>query len=488
MKILVIGLDCAAPELLLGDERLVNVRRLMEWGCYGRLESVVPPITVPAWMCLSTSRDPGSLGVYGFRNRVDHSYKGLGFVNSKSIQDITIWDQVAREGKRSNVVAVPPSFPPRKVNGVSVGCFLTPDTKRDVYTHPASLQEQIAQLVGEYPVDVKGFRTPHKDWLKDEIYAMSRKHFEVIRYLMRNSNWDYFQFVEIGLDRIQHGFWQYHDPQHVQYEPGNPYQDVIRDYYRYLDDEIATLLELLDDDTAILVVSDHGAQRLDGGFCVNEWLVRQGLLVLNEYPRQVTPFGKLDVNWEKTRVWSEGGYYARVFFNVKGREPNGTIDPADYEKFRDEIKAMFEATENEHGKPLGTLVFKPEEVYQNVRNVAPDLIVHFGGLYWRSIGGVGYPTIHTQENDTGPDGCNHAQFGSFILAAPNCSLQGEVEGVHLLDIAPTLLELGGYDVPDSMQGTPLAASAPSDGRDAVAVSAGGEDIVRERLRGLGYIG
>ena len=106
----------------------------------------------------------------------------------------------------------------------------------------------------------------------------------------------------------------------------------------------------------------------------------------------MTPFAKLDVNWEKTKVWSEGGYYARVFFNVKGREPQGVIEPADYEPFRDEIKAKFEATADREGKPLGTLVFKPEEIYHNVRNVAPDLIVHFGGLYWRSIGGVGYPT------------------------------------------------------------------------------------------------
>ena len=78
MKICVLGLDCAAPEVIFGDERLVNLRRLMDLGVYGRLESVVPPITVPAWMCMSTSQDPGSLGVYGFRNRSDHSYDKLG--------------------------------------------------------------------------------------------------------------------------------------------------------------------------------------------------------------------------------------------------------------------------------------------------------------------------------------------------------------------------------------------------------------------------
>src|SRR4029077_10209207 len=123
---------------------------------------------------------------------------------------------------------------------------------------------------------------------------------------------------------------------------------------------------------------------------------------LNQYPREVTPFAKLDVNWAKTRVWSEGGYYARVFLNVKGREPEGVIDAADYERVRDEVKARFEATTDAEGRPLGTLVFKPEEIYRAVRNVAPDLIVHFGGLYWRSIGGVGYPGPDGPEKDTRP--------------------------------------------------------------------------------------
>jgi len=231
------------------------------------------------------------------------------------------------------------------------------------------------------------------------------------------------------------------------------------------------------------VLSDHGAQRLNGGFCVNEWLVREGLLVLNEYPKEITPFSKLSVNWDKTRVWSEGGYYARVFFNVKGREPNGVIERADYERFRDEVKAKLEATVDDKGEPMGTLVFRPEEIYRTVRNVAPDLIAHFGALYWRSIGGVGYPTIHVQENDTGPDDCNHAQMGSFILAASNSPLQGEVAGAHILDLAPTLLELGGYDIPNSMQGKSLVSGKTLAG----GYTGDEEEIIRERLSGLGYI-
>jgi len=478
MKLLVIGLDCAAPELLLGDERLVNLRRLMAAGSYGRLESVVPPITVPAWMCLATSQDPGSLGVYGFRNRTDHSYRGLAIANSRSIQELAIWDQLARQGKRSVIIGVPPSFPPRKVNGICVGCFLTPDPATDEYTWPAAVKGEIASLVGEYEVDVKGFRTDRKAWLRDSIFRMSRKQFQVVRHYLAAAEWDYFQFVDIGLDRVHHGFWRYHDPEHVLHEPGSEFADVIRDYYLHLDQEIGRLLEGLDAETTVLVTSDHGARRLDGGFCVNEWLVREKLLTLSEYPSAVTPFAGLAVDWSRTRVWSEGGYYARVFFNVKGREPEGTIAPEEYQSFREEMRARLEAT------IPGTLVFKPEEIYRSVRNVAPDLIVHFGGLAYRSIGGVGYPELIIRENDTGPDDCNHAQFGAFILAGPTWPATGELSGITLLDLSPTLLELGGYDVPSTMQGKSLVGGAkPSD-----AMTPDGERIIRDRLSGLGYLG
>ena len=123
-----------------------------------------------------------------------------------------------------------------------------------------------------------------------------------------------------------------------------------------------------------------------------------------------------------------------------------------------------------------------------MQNIAPDLIVHFGAFYWRSIGGVGYPTIHVLENDTGPDDCNHAQFGSFILAASNSPLQGEITGARLLDIAPTLLELGGYDIPPAMQGRSLVAGRSLEPSEIEDYDADDETIVRDRLSGLGYIG
>jgi predicted AlkP superfamily phosphohydrolase/phosphomutase len=489
MKLLVIGLDGASPEILLEDDRLANVRCLMEAGTFGKLESIVPPITVPAWLCMATSRDPGSLGVYGFRNRLDRSYDRQGIVDSRVVSDLTLWDQVAREGKRSILVGVPPCYPPRKVNGVAVGCFLTPDTAKNVYTHPPEMSQTIAGLVGDYPVDVTGFRNGDKRRMLADIDTMTRKQFTVLRHLITNEDWDFAQFVSIGLDRLQHAFWSHHDPLHIRHPADSPFKSVILDHYRQLDDEIGRLLELIDDETTVLVLSDHGARRLDGGFCINQWLVEQGLLVLNSYPEKVTPFSKLDIDWDRTTAWSEGGYYARVYLNVKGREPRGFVAKSDRDRVVDDLKARLEATTDAEGRPMGTLVFEPEQVYREVRGIAPELVVHFGGLAWRSVGGVGYPKLHVQEDETGPDDCNHAQHGAFVLASPGLAPQGEMTGAHLLDMAPTLLELGGYDVPGSMQGKSLVSGL------AVRIAAGFEgateddddELVRSRLGGLGYL-
>jgi predicted AlkP superfamily phosphohydrolase/phosphomutase len=454
MRTLLIGLDCAAPEILLREMRLTNLRQLMSRGCYGRLESVVPPITVPAWMCMATSQDPGSLGVYGFRNRTSYSYDGLGVVNSQSVTAPAVWDYFSSRGQVV-VVGVPPGFPPRKVNGISIGCFLTPDPSKNEFTYPPDLKRTITELVGHYPVDVSGFRTDDKPSLKDQIYEMTRKHFEVIRYLMQRVDWTYLQFVEIGLDRLQHGFWKFHDPQHRQYIAGNPFETVVRDYYAYLDEEIGTVLRLVDDTDTVLVASDHGAQRLDGGFCVNEWLVREGLLALKERPARPGPLKMSQVDWSRTQVWSEGGYYARVFLNVEGREPAGIIPQDRYETVLRDIQARLEALPDDHGRPMGTQVFRPSDIYRRQERIPPDLIAHFGGLFWRSIGGVGYDDLYLQENDTGPDDCNHAQFGAFILSGARLATRGEVQGLHLLDVAPTLLDLAGLEIPAAMQGRSL---------------------------------
>jgi len=115
---------------------------------------------------------------------------------------------------------------------------------------------------------------------------------------------------------------------------------VIPDYYLWLDEQVsAASMEALDDNTVLLIFSDQmECNGLPADLPSNQVLIKQGLLVLNSEPNAVTPFNKLDVNWAKTSAWSEGGYYARVFLNVQGREPQGVIPANEYESFRDQLK------------------------------------------------------------------------------------------------------------------------------------------------------
>ena len=112
-RVMIIGLDCAEPSLVLGRYRdqLPTLSALADAGAYGRLESVVPPITVPAWSCMMSSRTPGDLGIYGFRNRADHSYDGLFIANGAAVKEPRLWDILGRRGKRSIVLGVPGHLP-----------------------------------------------------------------------------------------------------------------------------------------------------------------------------------------------------------------------------------------------------------------------------------------------------------------------------------------------------------------------------------------
>ena len=464
-KLMVIGLDCADPRLIFEKWRgdLPNLNRVIHAGIHGALRSITPPITVPAWMCMMTGRDPGELGVYGFRNRADYSYDKLAIVNSACLDQPMVWDALGQAGKESIIIGVPPTYPVKPLRGNLVSCFLTPSVQSE-FTYPKELRREVQRNVGDYMVDVKDFRTGKKQWLLGQIYEMTTKRFTLAKHLLKTKPWDFFMMVEMGTDRIHHGFWQFMDPGHVLYPGPNSFENSIHDYYTYVDSLIGELLEFVDSNTRVMIVSDHGAKRMDGAVCLNEWLVRNGYLVLHRYPSQPTPFEDLEINWSRTRAWGEGGYYGRIFLNVEGREPSGIVPASQADVLRQQLKEELENLGDAEGRPIGTRVVLSNEVYRRVRNVAPDLSVFFGDLYWRSSGMVGSGKIHTRENDTGPDGANHDWDGIFMMAEgkdlENANIAVEpMAGLRLLDVAPTILETYGVPPFAGIQGKAISMNA-----------------------------
>ena len=449
-RVAVIGLDCATPQLLFGDmvDEIPNIRKLIDGGMHGDLASITPPITVPAWACAMTGKTPGQLGLYGFRNRKDHTYDGLSIAHSGSIDAPAVWDELGQRGMRSVLIGVPPSFPPPKTfPGWRVGCFLTPPSA-EKFAFPQELEVEIAEELngeGNYIFDVPNFRQQGMDFALDQIFKMTERRFAVARRLMKNKPWDFFMICEIAPDRLHHVFWQYYDTRHPLYQPGNKFESAFQDYYRFLDGEVGALLEVLPPDAVTILMSDHGATAMMGGLCFNDWLIQEGYLALTESLEGPTPVKDAPIDWKRTVAWGDGGYYGRLFMNVKGREPQGVIEPSRYEEVRDELITKLEAAPGPDGTPLGTRVFKPQDVYTEVRGVAPDLIVYFGDLKWRSVGSVGNPSIFTYENDTGPDGANHDRNGVLALAGLPGQPMGRTEGLKLIDVGPTILSL--YDIP-----------------------------------------
>lgn len=454
-KILVIGLDCAAPELIFDRwlHDLPVLRSLMQHGIYGRLESCIPAITVPAWTCMMTSQDPGQLGIYGFRNRADYSYTAMTTATSRSVKVARLWDILGARGKRVGVIGVPPTYPVTPVNGELVSCFLTPNAQIQ-FTYPAALRDDILAWLGdEFLVDVPNFRSPDKARILRDIYRLAEQRFIICRRLLERNTYDFMMMVEMGVDRIHHGFWKDMDPTHPKYVENSPFASAIHDYYQFIDQQIGQLLNTVDDNTAVLVISDHGAKAMQGGFCLNEWLIREGYLVLTAYPTQPTPLERCSIDWQRTRVWGSGGYYGRIFLNVAGREPQGIVSSAEYDRLRDELIDRLQSLRDHQGRPLQNRVFKPEAIYRQVQGIAPDLIVYFGDLDWRAVGSVGYADIYTFDNDTGPDDANHSQFGMYIFYDPKRpSSTPKIEDITIYDVAPTILAYLRQPIPETMIG------------------------------------
>jgi predicted AlkP superfamily phosphohydrolase/phosphomutase len=453
-KLLVIGLDSTPPNLLFNDlaSSLPNIKRMMDNGMFATLESCHPPITIPAWMVMMTSKSPGKLGMYGFRHRKGFSYNEGWLANSGSFKEHKVWDLLSKEGKRTCLVGVPPTYPPMPVNGSVVSCFLTPKDKKE-FTYPPQLANEIQSLIGgTYLFDVP-YRIDDRDLVIAKLYEMTQKRFEVIKYLLKKEPWDYFMFVEIGVDRLHHMFWKYYDKSHPRYTLNNKYEEVIPKYYKYLDGKIGELLSIIDDDTYVLVVSDHGTASMKGAFCINEWLIKEGYLVLKNYPNSVTEQDKCEVDWEKTTAWGWGGYYGRIFLNVRGREAKGKISMSEYKKVRDELKSKLLQIAGPGGEKFDTRVFYPEEFYEESNGSKSDLMVYFDNLFWRSAGSIGHNTLYLSENDTGPDDSVHWMDGVFILYNKRKNNHtSKLDRLTIYDIAPTVLDIMDIKVPEDMQG------------------------------------
>jgi predicted AlkP superfamily phosphohydrolase/phosphomutase len=453
-RLFVFGLDAAPPTLLFDSfrDRLPNFSRLLDRSIYGRLRSCDPPITIPAWMVMFTGREPGELGLYGFRHRKDYSYNEYILPNSRSIKVQRVWDILGGRGVKSFVMGVPPTYPPYKINGWMISGFLTPSAKSR-YAYPIMLKYEVEKLVGEYVFDVP-FRREDRLSVLNDVFGMTRQHMDVAYNMAVKKDWDLFIYMEIGLDRVQHAFWKYMDMEHPRYVYDERFSDAILRYYVLLDEFLGMMLSRFGDDAAFLIVSDHGAKMMKGAFAINDWLIDNGFLRLKGDVKAGTDISKVEVDWRDTIAWGWGGYYARIFLNVEGREESGIVGRDEYLDVRRDLARKISGIVGPDGERWFNHVYFPEDLYSVVNGNPPDMLVYFDDLFWRSAGTLGYDDYYLPENDTGPDDAVHDYDGIYIFYNRDSPLSMEVDA-SIYDIAPTILRFFGIEYLDMFKGEPI---------------------------------
>lgn len=486
-KVVIIGLDGLNPDLVYQwTDELPALSRFMDQGIYGKIKSTIPPITPQAWSCVLCGRNPGHFGYWDFTYRNEYCYGQPELVSSK-VRDSrvdSIYKTLSDSGKRVAIINVPVTYPPPEIpNGYSISSFMTPTIDRQ-FTYPATLKEEISGIIGDYIIDAStsdmNFREMDKEKVLNRIYDMDRQRFELTKYFIKEKKCDFIFTVVMGTDRVPHLFYRYVDKQHKRYTYHEKFKDALKNHYRFCDQEIENILNLIDENTIMIVVSDHSVQRLDGRINLNEWLIREGYMKLNNRPKELTPMSRADIDWPNTKAWATG-FTGQIYLNMKGREPEGMVSPSDYDKTLDELTEKLLAITDEQGNSFDSKAFKRKDIHRGeYARFGPDLFIYFDNCHWNISEHIGYDSLYSYDTPLGPDDAGHGPYGFFSIYGPGIPKLGEISA-DLLDIAPTVLQLMGIRIPSDMEGKALIQKER-------VYSDEDEREVRERLAKFGYLG
>jgi len=489
-KIIVLGLDGFSPELVeRWSGELPNLTKMQQDGVWGDIRCTVPPTTAQAWTSVRSGRNPGAFGFWDSTYRDDFVYGEPKLADSEAAERVDLLQKLLpKMGQRVAIVNVPVSWPPKKIPAGF--CVSGPDTQdQGNFTYPESLADEIRGLVGEYIFRLSEgglvCLQMERDKVLKKIYDMDAQRFTLIKHFIKK-RCDHILAVVVGPERMAHNFYQYADETYKRYDPDPKYKNALLDYYKWIDKNVGDVRGSLPSDSVFIVMSAYGSQKLEGRINLNEWLIQEGYLALSEYPAEAAPLSELKVDWSKTKAWSTGAA-GRIYLNVKGREPQGVVEPDEGDKLLDELAEKLKAIPDESGKALKTQIFKRDDIqFGPYVKYGPDMFVYFDECRFAANELVGYGKgkIYSFDTPKGADYAEHSPYGYFCMAGSRIPAKGKIEGVSLLNIAPTVLDVIGLPIPREMERPSLLAMLKEE--KAATPPPKMEDKVRSRLEALGY--
>lgn len=553
-RLLIVGLDGATLDLIRpwADQGILpTFARIFAEGAWGALESVVPPLTGPAWTCFMTGKNPGKHGIYDFIHRAKSDYNGVP-INASMRDADSIWRLLSEAGKRVGVLFVPATYPPEPVNGFMVTGMMTPHGATD-YTYPSSLAHELEQAIPGLMDAPEG--TAHarggEEKLVDGLERLTETTMEATRYLMGRYEWDVFMAVFKETDVAMHWLWRFIDESHPFYarDASERVRRGLEHCYQRMDSCLAGLLDAAGNDTMLMVMSDHGSGSLETYIHVNAWLVSQGFMQLKLTPSTgakrllyqmgLTPtalyklsmalgrghqvartlrqhkVGALsalrrafmsfsDVDWSRTRAYGLGNY-GQLYVNLLGREPQGIVSPgAEYEEVVEELVGRLGNLRHPgSGKAIPMRIYRRDEIYHGEHlEEGPDVVFLPEDMRYNGFGLYQFSSRSWLEPAFDRSG-GHRMDGVVMLAGPGIRRGHQLQDAALIDLAPTVLAALGVPVPDDMDGRVIqeafehdyflerpirySPAHPTAQRELLQLSQEEEESVKERLRGLGYM-
>jgi predicted AlkP superfamily phosphohydrolase/phosphomutase len=367
---------------------------------------------------LTTGVNPGGTGVYGFQDREVGSYDTY-VPMGRDVQATRLWSRVTDAGREATVMNVPVTFPPDRDVQRMVSGFLSPGVEKAAY--PDELRETLESL--DYKIDVNaklGHDEDKSEFIEDAHETLDAR-FEAFKHYIEQDDWNLFFGVFMTTDRVNHFLFKH-------YTQDGEFKDEFLEFYEKVDRYLGELREMLDEETTMVVASDHGFTQLDHEVKCNVWLEENGWLSYEDDDHD-----SLEDITDDTRAYSL--IPGRFYINLEDREPRGAVPEEDYEEVRAELKAELEALEGPDGRKVADRVVTKEKAFRGTHaDIAPDLVVVPNHGFDLKSGFRGGEKVF----DIGPRNGMHS-FDNACLFVDDDDAQ--IKDADLYDIAPTLLEL-----------------------------------------------
>jgi predicted AlkP superfamily phosphohydrolase/phosphomutase len=523
-RVLLIGWDGADWRILdpmLEAGILPNLAALIRRGARGTLMSTVPNHSWSAWPSFLTGVDPSNHGVYDIFER-DYSTRRKLPVTYLSIKETTILSDLTAAGVPTVMTNVPLTFPPPRIEGKLVAGGVLP--KWRPFTHPPELAEELERAEVPFPINGMSwttFRNRPEPFLA-EAMALTDSRIRANEHLLDTTDWRFASLVFVATDRVQHCLTKFVSPDHPDYERHSkePLAETIREVYRLLDDGLGRLVARTTDEDLVVFASDHGFRGVTRALHMDRLLDHLGFLrsaatravfgpmqwgKMRAVARKVYDFFGLhgrvslpqSVNWQKTvaytavRSTGEG-----VSLNLAGREPDGIVEPGDYESVRDQVMdALGSFVDPRTGaKPIARLLRREDVFSGKYLDTAPDIVLEPAPLY-----SLTHATSVVEDADWLSG--DHRIEGVIAAAGPRVQANAFERPAQLVDLAPTILAALGVPASVKHDGRvlssvvgeeALAATTSGVAADVGVKSDSGLDAeeareVEEHLRGLGYL-